>query len=218
MGEWIEHRGRYLPAVRDDVAEFGRCGLTVLQPQVRLAAKVSRPELGRWGMVVPPHGLEKLDGARGISALKGDGSRGEGNLQTIGEDRFRKSLRQLARQLQRFAFGSADGQGATRMLQRSVVPAQGKPGGRLAASLAALPDDRMHFGVFDGHLRRDLVEVPSPRRLNALGELVVCLSYASIETGRLRLPAERRVGFADAKRRLEFALHRRRIPLNEGQQ
>ena len=51
MGEWIEHRGRYLPAVRDDVAELGGCGLTVLQPQVCLATKVRRPELGRWGMV-----------------------------------------------------------------------------------------------------------------------------------------------------------------------
>src|SRR5262245_34534069 len=128
MRKWIEHRGRYLPAVRDDVAEFGGCGLTVLQPQVCLAAKVSRPELRRWGMVVAPHGLEKLDGARGVSALKRDGSRRERNLQTIGEYCVRKSLRQLVRQLLRFAFGSADRQGATRMFQRSVIPAQGKPG------------------------------------------------------------------------------------------
>src|SRR5215208_5387495 len=116
MRKGIQHRGRNLSPVREDGAEFRYCSRPVLQAQVGLAAQVGGPEFGGWGMVEPPQGLEKLDGACRVPALQGDGRSREGNRQAMSKHGFWKPPRKLARQLQRFAFSPAERQRTAGML------------------------------------------------------------------------------------------------------
>ena len=189
----------------------------VLDLQVGLATDVYRPQLRRGREIVRAHRFEQLDGALRFAAGKSQHRRRHRRRDPRDQDRFGQPLLDLRGQRRRLR-RAAQRERAARAIERAGVAAERKAGQDLGLRFVALPDRRMHLGVFDRQLRGDLLEVPGPGSVDAAAVLVVRAVDMPAESQRMRLPAERRIGGAHADRRRQLPLHRLRVALDERHQ
>ncbi len=217
MRQRIEHRPRHLAAVVQDALELDAGRRAVLQLKVGLAPKVGRPELRRGRVIVRPDRLQQFERARrrrraGWRAPPRSPAATRESVSVASGNRFASSFDRR----QRLAAGAAEGQHAAGPLERDVVAAQREPGRHLAPRLGALSrPSRGSRRPPSSDCAATSAKFPCsdiwmPRRNCSCAALT-----RPSNGGRVRLPAERRIGLAHADRRLQLARHRLRVALDE---